>query len=319
MAATPKLVKSDTGSALSPAEAARKRSIRVGTYVLIGFLVLVIGSIVGARIHTARSGFTIDVAFSFLSNLTKNARVLLAGGREVGYVQDIFQKDRQTYVRVYLENSLKDVMPDTKETQIAIFSNNLMGQKYINVQFKDLMPGDKIIQPGQVVRGISPPSFEQMMLSFSSWFEGKSAGEVAEQIFAKASILRSNIDAVVAENREDLNVTMSGAKSYFSTISEQFDGLKNNISLIARNSEEILTAQQQSLAEMVTNTATMAKNLELLEKALSTNRGTLGKFNKESKQLRDNIRLTIEYSRSFIKCIQERPWVIIYKESCKER
>lgn len=304
---------------MTPAEAARRRSIRVGTYVLLVFLVIVVGAIIGARIHTARSGFTIDVAFSFLSNLTKNARVLLAGGRQVGYVQDIFQKDRQTYVRIYLENSLKGVMPDTSETQIAIFSNNLMGQKYVNLQFKEFKTGDKAIEPGQIVRGISPPSFEQMMLSFSSWFEGKSAGEVAEQIFAKASLLRSNIDAVVAENRDDLNATLSGAKSYFATISEQFDGLKTNISLIARNSEEILTAQQQSLAELVTNTSTMAKNLESLERALSTNRGTLGKFNKESKELRNNIRLTIEYSRSFIKCIQERPWVIIYKESCKER
>lgn len=304
---------------MTPAEAARRRSIRVGTYVLLVFLVVVIGAIVGARIHTARSGFTIDVAFSFLSNLTKNARVLLAGGRQVGYVQDIFQKDRQTYVRIYIENSLKGAMPDTPETQIAIFSNNLMGQKYVNLQFKEFKAGDKAIEPGQIVRGISPPSFEQMMLSFSSWFEGKSAGEVAEQIFAKASLLRSNIDAVVAENRDDLNATLSGAKSYFATISEQFDGLKTNISLIARNSEEILTAQQQSLAELVTNTSTMAKNLESLERALSTNRGTLGKFNKESKELRNNIRLTIEYSRSFIKCIQERPWVIIYKESCKDR
>ncbi|MBL8034326.1 MAG: MCE family protein [Leptospiraceae bacterium] len=300
-------------------DATRRASIRAGAYVLAGFLVIVIGSIIAARIHTARSGFTIDVAFSFLSNLTRNARVLVAGGKQVGYVQDIFQRERQTYVRIYLDNELRDAMPDTKETQISIFSNNLMGQKYINIQFKERQGNEPVIQPGQVVRGISPPSFEQMMLSFSSWFEGKSAGEVAEQIFAKGALLRTNIDAVIAENRDDLAATMSGAKSYFSTISEQFDSLRTNVSLIARNSEEILTAQQQSLAELVTNTATMAKNLEALEKALKNNQGTLGRFNKDSKQMRDNIRMTIEYSRSFIKCIQERPWVIIYKESCKDR
>ncbi|MFO1472955.1 MAG: MlaD family protein [Turneriella sp.] len=304
---------------LSEMDATRRASIRAGAYVLIGFLVITIGAMVGARIHTARSGFTIDVAFSFLSNLTRNARVLLSGGKQIGYVQDIFQKDRQTYVRLYLENSLKNVMPNNAETQISIFSNNLMGQKYINIQFSERQGNEPVIEPGQVVRGISPPSFEQMMLSFSSWFEGKSAGEVAEQIFAKGAMLRSNIDAVIAENRDDLAATMSGAKSYFSTISGQFDGLKTNISLIARNSEEILTAQQQSLAQLVTNTASMAQNLEMLEKAMKNNRGSLGRFNKDSKALRDNIRMTIEYSRSFIKCIQERPWVIIYKESCKER
>lgn len=300
-------------------DATRRASIRAGAYVLAGFLILAVGSIIAARIHTARSGFTIDVAFSFLSNLTRNARVLLSGGKQIGYVQDIFQKDRQTYVRLYLENSLKNVMPNNSETQISIFSNNLMGQKYINIQFNERQGNEPVIEPGQVVRGISPPSFEQMMLSFSSWFEGKSAGEVAEQIFAKGALLRSNIDAVIAENRDDLAATMSGAKSYFATISGQFDGLKTNISLIARNSEEILTAQQQSLAQLVQNTASMAQNLELLEKAMKNNRGSLGRFNKDSKALRDNIRMTIEYSRSFIKCIQERPWVIIYKESCKER
>jgi phospholipid/cholesterol/gamma-HCH transport system substrate-binding protein len=300
-------------------DATRRASIRAGAWVLAGFLVITLTAIVGARIHTARAGFTIDVAFSFLSNLTRNAKVLLAGGRQVGYVQDIFQRDRQTYVRIYLENSLRRAMPLNNETQISIFSNNLMGQKYINIQFNEIKPNEAVIEPGQVVRGISPPSFEQMMLSFSSWFDGKSAGQVAEEIMAKGAMLRYNIDAIVAENREDLEATASGAKNYFKAISGQFDALKENLSSIARNSEEILTAQQQSLTQLVANSASMAQNLELLEKALSNNRGSLGKFNNESKVLRDNIRQTIEYSRSFIKCIQERPWVIIYKESCRER
>lgn len=302
-----------------PLDATRRASVRAGSLVLLGFLVLILSAMIGARIHTARAGFTIDVAFSFLSNLTRNAKVLLSGGREVGYVQDIFQRDQQTYVRLYLENSLRGKMPNTSDTQIAIFSNNLMGQKYINIQFQELKPDQPVIEPGQVVRGISPPSFEQMMLSFSSWFEGRSAGEVAELIFAKAGLLRANIDAVMNENREDLAATLSGAKNYFTAVSEQFESLKSNISLIARNSEEILTAQQQSLTQLVSNSAAMAQNLEALEKALSNNRGSLGKFNKESKVLRENVRQTIEYSRSFIKCIQERPWVIIYKESCRER
>lgn len=302
-----------------PLDATRRASVRAGSLVLLGFLVLILSAMIGARIHTARAGFTIDVAFSFLSNLTRNAKVLLSGGREVGYVQEIFQRDQQTYVRLYLENSLRGKMPNTSDTQIAIFSNNLMGQKYINIQFQELKPDQPVIEPGQVVRGISPPSFEQMMLSFSSWFEGRSAGEVAELIFAKAGLLRANIDAVMNENREDLAATLSGAKNYFTAVAEQFENLKSNISLIARNSEEILTAQQQSLTQMVSNSAAMAQNLEALEKALSNNRGSLGKFNKESKVLRENVRQTIEYSRSFIKCIQERPWVIIYKESCRER
>jgi phospholipid/cholesterol/gamma-HCH transport system substrate-binding protein len=302
-----------------PLDATRRASVRAGSLVLLGFLVLILSAMIGARIHTARAGFTIDVAFSFLSNLTRNAKVLLSGGREVGYVQDIFQRDQQTYVRLYLENSLRGKMPNTSDTQIAIFSNNLMGQKYINIQFQELKPDQPVIEPGQVVRGISPPSFEQMMLSFSSWFEGRSAGEVAELIFAKAGLLRANIDAVMNENREDLAATLSGAKNYFTAVAEQFESLKSNISLIARNSEEILTAQQQSLTQLVSNSAAMAQNLEALEKALSNNRGSLGKFNKESKVLRENVRQTIEYSRSFIKCIQERPWVIIYKESCRER
>jgi phospholipid/cholesterol/gamma-HCH transport system substrate-binding protein len=222
-------------------DATRRASIRAGAWVLAGFLVITLTAIVGARIHTARAGFTIDVAFSFLSNLTRNAKVLLAGGRQVGYVQEIFQRDRQTYVRIYLENSLRRAMPLNNETQISIFSNNLMGQKYINIQFNEIKPNEAVIEPGQVVRGISPPSFEQMMLSFSSWFDGKSAGQVAEEIMAKGAMLRYNIDAIVAENREDLEATASGAKNYFKAISGQFDALKENLSSIARNSEEILT------------------------------------------------------------------------------
>lgn len=302
-----------------PPDATRRASIRAGSFVLLGFMVILLSAIIGARVHTARAGFTIDVAFSFLSNLSRNARVLLSGGRQIGYVQSIFQKDQQTYVRLYLENSLRGKMPNTSDTQISIFSNNLMGQKYINIQFNELRPDQPAIEAGQVFRGISPPSFEQMMLSFSSWFEGRSAGEVAELIFARAGSLRSSVDGIMSENRDDLAATLSGAKNYFTAVAEQFEKLKSNISLIARNSEEILTAQQQSLTQLIGNSAAMAKNLEALEKALSNNRGSLGRFNQDSKVLRENVRQTIEYSRSFLKCIQERPWVIIYKESCRER
>ena len=296
----------------------RQAAIRVGSWVVGGFLVLLIALVIGARIHTAKSGFTIDITFSFLNNLSRRAPVLLSGGRVVGQVQEIFQLERQTYVRVYLDNMLIDQMPNRKETQFAIYTTNLMGQKYINISIPDKKPGDVFIKPGDIVRGISPPSIEQMLLSFSGWFEGKSVGQVSEEIFAKARFLQANLDAVAQENREDLNLVLSGAKNYFGTITEQFGNLKTHVSLIAQNSQDILTAQQQSLAELVSNTASMAKNLEQLEIALRSNRGSLGKLSNQSKELKENIRLTMEYSRSFLKCLQERPWVIIYKESCKQ-
>lgn len=297
----------------------RRHAVRVGAWVFVGFLLLTVGAIVGSRIHTARSGFTIDVSFSFLSNLTRNAKVLLSGGKQIGYVKDIFQKERQTYVRLYLNNSLKGKIPRGGGTQIAIFSNNLFGQKYINIQLGERLAQTPVIQPGEIVRGISPPSFEQMMLSFSSWFEGRSVGEVSELIFSNAALLQRNLDGIINENREDLQAVIKNATGYFSTISTQFTTLKGNLSLIAHNSEEILTAQQQSMTELVQNSSMIAKNLETIEKALSENHGTLGKFSNQNKEIRENVRLMVEYSRSFITCIQERPWVIIYKESCRKK
>ncbi len=68
-------------------DATRRASIRAGVWVLAGFLIITLTAIVGARIHTARAGFTIDIAFSFLSNLTRNAKVLLAGGE--AYAHDL--------------------------------------------------------------------------------------------------------------------------------------------------------------------------------------------------------------------------------------
>ncbi|MCX7633309.1 MAG: hypothetical protein N2Z22_08265, partial [Turneriella sp.] len=106
---------------------------------------------------------------------------------------------------------------------------------------------------------------------------------------------------------------------YFTGLSTQLETLKSNLTLLARNSQEILAAEQESLAQLIANTSELAKNLESLEKALAANRGSLGKFHRESKSLRDNIRLTAEYGRSFVRCIRERPWVIIYKESCRQR
>ena len=261
-------------------------------------------------------GFEIIIRFSNLNNLSQGAPVKLAGGPEVGVVKAIFQKNMQTYVRVYLDNILLNKIPRGKDSQFSIFTTSLFGQKYVNLFLRYSESELDFLKPGDETTGISPPSVDQFLLAFSSWFDGKSSEQVFQGIASKVEIFLKQLNEVVNENRADVNETLLQASRVYTRFSRETEKLSRQMKVIAGNMNVSTAGNKQRLKKIASDLAGFNSSLDKLSKSLKSGSGSLSKL-VNSKELRKNFRLTYYHGTRLVDCLNNRAFDVVFnKKSC---
>ncbi len=294
-------------------EDTKKIAVKVGLFVVITSLVLGFLIIFLSRWQMQKAGFTIDIKFGFLNNLGVNSPVKIAGGIPVGYVKDIYQEELETYVRVYLYKDLENRIPKRPETVFSIFSSSLMGEKYINIDIPEPQEGDEFLQEGDMWIGIDPPSIDHMMLAFSSWFDGKSGGQVLAEIMQETGQFIGNLNAIAAENRNDIRMTVRQARESFTTLAEQLDVLMAKLTILSSNFTDISTRNKQDIEVMLKNLAQITRDMNLITQRINSGRGSVGKFVSDE-ELYQNANEAIVNAKELFQMVKEKPWLLIYKE-----
>lgn len=294
-------------------ESTRKRAIWVGGMVIVGVAVFIVLIGILSRWQLERSGFRLQLQFSFLNNLNKGAPVLMAGGIKVGFVEKIYQKDLQTYVQVYLNKDLEDRIPKKKETVFSIFTTGMMGQKYINLTIPPVEEGDVFLQDGDVWMGIDPPSIDQMMLAFSSWFDGKNGGQVIAEIIQETGKFINNLNAIAGENREDIRLTVKEARRSFAILSQQVESLMEKLNLLSGNIADISSKNKEDIEVMISSLATVSNELNLITQRINSGRGTIGKFLNDE-DIYKNANEAMVNAKEFFRVLKEKPYILLYKQ-----
>jgi phospholipid/cholesterol/gamma-HCH transport system substrate-binding protein len=294
-------------------EETRKVAIRVGMFVVLTLIVFIIMVAFVSRWQLKRAGFVLHIKFSFLNNLGLNAPVKVAGGIPVGYVTEIYQKDLQTYVTVYLKKELENKIPKKPETIFTIFSSSLMGQKYINVVIPESKEGDEFLKDGDEWLGIDPPSIDQMMLAFSSWFDGKNGGQVLAEIIQETRLFISNLNAIAAENRTDIRMTVKQARESFTTLASQLDVLMAKLTILSTNFTDISTRNKDDIEVMLTNLSQISKEMNTITQRVNSGKGSVGKFLSDD-ELYKTANETLENARDLFQKLKQNPWLLLYKE-----
>ena len=88
--------------------------INVGIMTIVSVVIFTLMLAVLGRWQFGKEGFFVDIQFTFLNNLANGAPVRISGGIPVGYVEKIYQKDLKTYVRVSLQEELKNKLPQKR-------------------------------------------------------------------------------------------------------------------------------------------------------------------------------------------------------------
>lgn len=238
----------------------------------------------------------------------------ISGGLPVGYVEHIFQKDLKTYVTISLNKDLKNKIPKRVETVFAIYTTGLMGQKYINITIPDAKPNEVYFADGDEWVGIDPPSIDQMMMAFSSWFDGKNGGQVLAEIMKETETFLANLNGIVNENRGDIRTTIKQARESFTSLSAQLDTLMQKLNILSKNFTDISNQNKQDIQIMLENMSKISRDLNLITQRVNSGRGSVGKLIQDE-ELYKNANEAAYHARELFRKLEENPSLFLNKSN----
>lgn len=294
----------------------KKTATLVGVVFIFSISLFIFMSAMISRFKFGDEGFNIKVKYRFLNNLQEGAPVRVAGGITVGIVEKIYQDpiDLKAIVELNLNRSLQNKLPK-KGTTFAIYSKGLMGDQYVNITVPPLEEGAEIInEKTEPLEGLNPPSIDEMMIAFSSWFKGKNGGQVLAEIVQATQLFVNNLNAIVSENRSDIRLTVKQARTSFTNLSTQLDVLMAKLNTLTTNFSDISNKNKQDIQVMLANMSLISKDLNSITKRINSGRGSVGRLLKDE-GLYNNASEAVRHAKELMILLRKKPWVIVHKQN----
>jgi phospholipid/cholesterol/gamma-HCH transport system substrate-binding protein len=247
---------------------------RVGLMITISFTLFIILVALLAKINISRSGYTLRVYFSFLNDLRVSAPVKIAGGIKIGYVESIKQSGEKTEVTLWIEKKYSLV----KNTKFAIFTSGLIGEKYINVFVPPSSDVEEFLMDGDKVYGMDPASFDQMMMTFQSFMQDESGGQVLAEIFQNSKKFVGNLNTIAEENRYDIRQSIVSAKETIANLNFQSKIMMANINKFSKDMADLSAKNKDDINITLRNLSETSTNLNKIVFRIEKGRGTLGRL-----------------------------------------
>lgn len=250
------------------------KEAKVGLMITISFTLFIVLIAAFARININRSGYSLRIHYTFLDDLSKGAPVKIAGGIKIGQVTSITQSGEKTVVTVWIDNEYKLI----KSTRFAIFTSGIIGEKYINVFVPPSRNVDEFLKDGDIVYGIDPPSFDQMMLTFQGFMQDQDGGEVLAEIFQNSNEFVANLNNITEENRYDIRKSVLATKGMIIMMDQQVQTLMNQLNSLTSNMASLSEENKEEFTIAMKNLSELSQNLNQITYRLENGRGTLGKL-----------------------------------------
>ncbi len=282
---------------------------RVGLLITISFTIFILVVGVLSKISVSRSGYNITLYFGFLNDLSVGAPVKIAGGIDIGKVTSIKQSDEKTEVNVWIKNKFKLV----RETKFAIFTKGLIGSKYINVFVPPTRNSDDFIKDGDVIYGIDPPSFDQMMLIFQGFMQDQSGGELLAEIFQNSKQFIQNLNKISGENRKDIRQTVLSARTSIYRLSTQINRFMKELNRFTGNMSSLSEKNKEDVTVAIRNLSEISRDLNKIIHRLESGRGTLGKLMTDE-EIYYNIKDASKSAKDLFRSLQQDPSKLFFRK-----
>jgi phospholipid/cholesterol/gamma-HCH transport system substrate-binding protein len=189
-----------------------------------------------------------------------------------------------------------------------------MGQKYINITVPEPKPDDIFFTDGDEWVGVDPPSIDQMLMAFSSWFDGKNGGQVLAEIMKETETFLANLNAIVNENRGDIRQTIRQARESFTSLSAQLDTLMQKLNILSKNFTDISNQNKQDIQIMLENMSKISRDLNLITQRINSGRGSVGKLIQDE-ELYKNANEAAYHARELFRKLEENPSLFLNKSN----
>ena len=281
---------------------------KVGLMITISFTVFIVLVALLAKINISRSGYTLRVYFNFLNDLRVGAPVKIAGGIKIGYVDTISQSGEKTEVTLWIEKKFALV----KNTKFAIFTSGLIGEKYINVFVPPSSDVEEFLMDGDKVYGLDPASFDQMMMTFQSFMQDESGGQVLAEIFQNSKKFVGNLNKITDENRNDVRQTIISAKETMANLDFQSKIMMANINRFSKNMADLSDKNKDDINITLRNLSETSTNLNKIVFRIEKGRGTLGRLVNEE-DIYNNLRDASIAAKDLFRQLKQDPSKLFFR------
>lgn len=282
---------------------------KVGLVITVSFTLFIAIVALLAQISVARSGYKLGIYFGFLNDLKTGAPVNIAGGIKIGQVTEIKQSGEKTEVTVWIDNRFRLI----KGTKFAIFTQGMIGSKYINVFVPPSAGTDEFLKDGDRIYGIDPASFDQMMLVFQGFMQDKNGGEILADIFLNSKQFVENLNNISGENRYDIRTSVLTAKASIILFSQQMKVFMDELNRFTANMTNLSERNKEDISITIKNMSEISSSLNRIIQRLEQGRGTLGKLMNDE-EIYYNIKDASQSARELFKDLKRDPSKLFFKQ-----
>ncbi len=177
-------------------------SIKVGMFVIIGFILLSVFSLMSEGFKKLKGTYIIKTHFKEVSGLTEGDYVLLAGVH-IGYVDKI--RISEDYKDVTLDLRIFKDKKVTKDAVARVDLISIMGLKSINISIGDLSSG--YAEPGDTIESLETVELSEMIANVNKTTD--SAKEFIDSLNENQNEIASKVKEILDENRDNIKNTIT--------------------------------------------------------------------------------------------------------------
>ena len=282
---------------------------KVGIVIVVSFTFFIAIIALLAQISVSRSGYKLGIYFGFLNDLKVGAPVNIAGGIKIGQVTNIRQSGEKTEVTVWIDNRYRLI----RNTKFAIFTQGIIGSKYINVFVPPSTVVDDFLKDGVRIYGIDPASFDQMMLVFQGFMQDKDGGEILADIFLNSREFVENLNLITRENRYDIRNSVLSAKASIVLFSQQMRIFMDQLNRFTANMTDLSERNKEDISITIRNLSEISSSLNKMVQRLEQGRGTMGKLLTDE-EVYYNIKDASQSAKSLFNKLEQDPSKLFFKQ-----
>lgn len=284
-------------------------SLKVGSAVIIGIVILVLGLLWGQDMLRAGQMNKITVIFESGFGLSSGDPVLIAGVKKGQVSRIALTSDNRVAVEMIIEN---DIQLYTSSI-FTIESEGLIGSRFINVTAN---PGGTALAPGDSLYGLNASSLNDIFRNVQKLMVRVDDLTASMQ----AVITDSTVRARIGETFDDLSLTidlvnqmMVENQGLIRTSLENLGSVVTNINTaITENTDDFesalisVTNATDGITGVATTIDSLSGALRIMVERISAGEGTLWRM-AESDSLYNQIVLTVAHLDSFLIDIMANP------------
>lgn len=287
--------------------------LAIGLFILVGIVLLVVGIFFAGKYgYKLGGGYKLNITYDYLDNLREGHKVRVAGGVDIGYVENIKLEEGQMVVVAIIEEGFKI----NKSATFHIYSTGIVGMKYIDVQGYDPSE-DSYYEEGEYIEGVNPRGMSVVFESLGNLGDvltsdeniqdlSKSFGSLSEVFVSINQIILSNQE-VIENAVQDLALTLEKSSEMISKFDQTIANLENVSETLNTKLDAI---DEEVIKDIINNIDELTVELNTLVKGFNSEDSALHILN--DPETRESLETIIDNLEDFSETLKDRPNSIIF-------